>query len=124
VKPLARIVGQATFAQEPEWFTTAPVGAVKKLLDRVGWKVSDVDLFEINEAFAVVPMAVMRDLGVGHDIMNIHGGGCALGHPVGASGARIVVALVNALEKHGLKRGVAGICLGGGEATALAIELA
>jgi acetyl-CoA C-acetyltransferase len=124
VKALARIVGQATFAQEPEWFTTAPVGAVKKVLDRVGWKVSDVDLFEINEAFAVVPMAVMHDLGIGHDIMNIHGGGCALGHPVGASGARIIVGLVNALEKHGLKRGVAAICLGGGEATALAIELA
>ncbi len=123
VKPLARIIGQATFAQEPEWFTTAPVGAVKKVLDRVGWKMSDVDLFEINEAFAVVPMAVMRDLGVGHDIMNIHGGACALGHPVGASGARIIVTLINALEKHGLKRGVAGICLGGGEATALAIEL-
>ncbi len=124
VKALARIVGQATFAQEPEWFTTAPVGAVKKVLDRVGWKVSDVDLFEVNEAFAVVPMAVMRDLGIGHDIMNIHGGGCALGHPVGASGARIIVGLINALEKHGLKRGVAAICLGGGEATALAIELA
>ncbi|MEN3976203.1 acetyl-CoA C-acyltransferase [Emcibacter sp. SYSU 3D8] len=124
VKALARIVGQATFAHEPEWFTTAPVGAVKKVLDRVGWKVSDVDLFEVNEAFAVVPMAVMRDLGIGHDIMNIHGGGCALGHPVGASGARIIVGLVNALEKHGLKRGVAAICLGGGEATALAIELA
>jgi len=124
VKALARIVGQATFAHEPEWFTTAPVGAVKKVLDRVGWKVSDVDLFEINEAFAVVPMAVMHDLGIGHDIMNIHGGGCALGHPVGASGARIIVGLINALEKHGLKRGVAAICLGGGEATALAIELA
>ena len=124
VKALARIVGQATFAHEPEWFTTAPVGAVKKVLDRVGWKVSDVDLFEVNEAFAVVPMAVMHDLGISHDIMNIHGGGCALGHPVGASGARIIVGLINALEKHGLKRGVAAICLGGGEATALAIELA
>ncbi|MFN3233717.1 MAG: acetyl-CoA C-acyltransferase [Alphaproteobacteria bacterium] len=124
VTPLATIVGQATFAQEPAWFTTAPVGAVQRLFDKTGWSKDDVDLFEINEAFAVVPMAVMHDLGVGHDILNVHGGACALGHPVGASGARILVTLLGAMEKHNLKRGVAGICLGGGEATAMAIERA
>ncbi|MDX1580169.1 MAG: acetyl-CoA C-acyltransferase, partial [Alphaproteobacteria bacterium] len=120
--PRARIVGQATFAQEPEWFTTAPVGATKRLLDRIGWSTGDVDLYEFNEAFAVVPMAAMHDLGLPHDIVNVHGGACAMGHPVGASGARIVVGLLNALEKYDLKRGVAAICLGGGEATAIAIE--
>ena len=123
-KPLATIIGQATHAQAPEWFTTAPVGAINRLFDRIGWTRDDADLFEVNEAFAVVPMAVMRDIGVPHDILNVHGGACALGHPVGASGARILVTLIGALEKHGLKRGVAGICLGGGEATAMAIELA
>ncbi len=124
VTPLATIIGQATFAQEPEWFTTAPVGAVKRLFDKTGWTKESVDLFEVNEAFAVVPMAVMNDLGVSHDVLNVHGGACALGHPVGASGARILVTLLGALEKHDLKRGVAGICLGGGEATAMAIERA
>ena len=123
-KPIAKIVGHATHSQDPEWFTTAPVASIKKLLEKVGWSASDVDLYEVNEAFAVVPMAVMRDIGVGHDIINVHGGACALGHPVGASGARILVTLIGALEKYGMKRGVAGICLGGGEATAMAIELA
>ena len=122
-RPLAKIVGQATFAHAPEWFTTAPVGAINKLFEITGWTKGDVDLFEVNEAFAVVPMAVMHDIGIPHDIVNVHGGACALGHPVGASGARILVTLIAALEKHGLKRGVAGICLGGGEATAMAIEL-
>lgn len=121
--PLARIVGQATFAQAPAWFTTAPVGAIGKLLETTGWSKDDVDLFEINEAFAVVPMAVMHDLGLSPDIVNVHGGACALGHPVGASGARILVTLVNALKTSGLTRGVAAICLGGGEATALALEI-
>lgn len=121
--PLARIVGQATFAQAPAWFTTAPVGAIGKLLETTGWSKDDVDLFEINEAFAVVPMAVMHDLGLSPDIVNVHGGACALGHPVGASGARILVTLVNALKTRGLTRGVAAICLGGGEATALALEI-
>jgi len=120
--PLAVIHGHATYAQEPRWFTTAPVGAVKKLLDAVGWKTSDVDLFEINEAFAVVTMAAMRDLDIPHDKVNVHGGACALGHPIGASGARIVVTLMNALNKYGLKKGVAALCIGGGEATAMAIE--
>jgi acetyl-CoA C-acetyltransferase len=120
--PLAVIHGHATYAQEPRWFTTAPVGAVKKLLDAVDWKTSDVDLFEINEAFAVVTMAAMRDLDIPHDKVNVHGGACALGHPIGASGARIVVTLMNALRKYGLKKGVAALCIGGGEATAMAIE--
>jgi acetyl-CoA C-acetyltransferase len=119
---LARIVGHATHSQAPEWFTTAPVGAISKLLDKVGWSVGDVDLFEINEAFAVVPMAVMRELGVTHDKLNVHGGACALGHPIGASGARIIVSLLNALTIRGAKRGVASLCIGGGEATAIAIE--
>jgi acetyl-CoA C-acetyltransferase len=122
--PLARVVAHATHSQEPEWFTTAPVGAIQKVLDKAGWKVEDVDLFEINEAFAVVPMAVMRELGVGHDKLNVNGGACALGHPIGASGARIVVTLLNALTVRGAKRGVASLCIGGGEATAIAIELA
>ncbi len=122
LKPLAVIRGHATYAQEPRWFTTAPVGAIKKLLDTVGWKKNDVDLFEINEAFAVVTLAAMRDLDIPHDKVNVHGGACALGHPIGASGARIVVTLMNALQKYGLKKGVAALCIGGGEATAIAIE--
>ena len=120
--PLARILGHATFAQEPRWFTTAPVYAIRTLLDRIGWDTSDPDLYEINEAFAVVAMAAMRDLDIGHDRLNIHGGACALGHPIGASGARIIVTLLAALERHGLSRGVAALCIGGGEATAMAFE--
>ncbi len=119
----ARIIGHASHAQEPGWFTTAPVFAIKKLMERVGWSVADVDLFEINEAFAVVAMAAMQDLGIPHAKLNVRGGACALGHPVGASGARIVVTLVNALRDMGGKRGIASLCIGGGEATALAIEL-
>jgi acetyl-CoA C-acetyltransferase len=122
-KPLARIVGHATFAQEPEWFTTAPVGAVNKLLKKIGWSVKDVDLWEVNEAFAVVPMAAMAELGISHDIVNVNGGACALGHPIGASGARIIVTLLYALQARGLKKGIATLCIGGGEGTALAIEL-
>jgi len=121
-KPLARIVGHATHAQEPGWFTTAPVGAIRKLLDRTGWNAGEVDLYEINEAFAVVTMAAMRELALPHEKVNVHGGACALGHPIGASGARIVVTLLAALEKYGLRRGVAALCIGGGEATALAVE--
>ncbi|HKT29942.1 acetyl-CoA C-acyltransferase [Dyella sp.] len=122
VKPLARIVAHATHSQEPEWFTTAPVGAIGKVLDKAGWKASDVDLFEVNEAFAVVAMAPMRELGISHDKLNVNGGACALGHPIGASGARIVVTLLNALKTRGLRRGVAALCIGGGEATAIAVE--
>jgi acetyl-CoA C-acetyltransferase len=122
-KPIARIVGHATFAQEPEWFTTAPVGAVNKLLKKIGWSVKDVDLWEVNEAFAVVPMAAMKELGISHDIVNVNGGACALGHPIGASGARIIVTLIHALQARGLKKGVATLCIGGGEGTALALEL-
>ncbi|HEX9180996.1 MAG TPA: acetyl-CoA C-acyltransferase [Burkholderiales bacterium] len=120
--PLARIVAHATHAQEPRLFTTAPVFAIRKLWEKAGWSDRDVDLYEINEAFAVVTMAAMRELGLSHDRVNLHGGACALGHPIGASGARIVVTLLAALAKHGLKRGVAALCIGGGEATALAIE--
>ena len=123
LSPLARIVGHATFAQAPEWFSTAPVGAVNKLLAKIGWDVKDVDLWEINEAFAVVPMAAMVDLGLSHDIVNVNGGACALGHPIGCSGARIIVTLMHALKARGLKKGVATLCIGGGEGTALAIEL-
>jgi len=123
VKPLARILAHSTHAQEPGWFTTAPVSAISKLLKKVGWSVSDVDLFEVNEAFAVVAMAAMKDLGIPYEKLNIRGGACALGHPVGASGARIIVTLVHALRDKGLKRGVASLCIGGGEATAVAIEL-
>ncbi|TNF22809.1 MAG: acetyl-CoA C-acyltransferase [Rhodobacteraceae bacterium] len=123
VTPRARILGHATHAQAPGWFTTAPVPAAQKLLERIGWKKSDVDLWEVNEAFAVVPMAFMQEMGLPRDIMNVNGGACALGHPIGASGARIMVTLLNALEKRGLKRGVAAICIGGGEGTAIAIEL-
>jgi len=124
LKPLARIVGHATHSQEPEWFTTAPVGAMDKLLKKIGWKVDDVDLFEVNEAFAVVAMAPMKELGVPHAKLNINGGATALGHPIGASGARLIVTLINALRKTGGKRGIASLCIGGGEATAIAIELA
>jgi len=123
VKPLARIVGHATHAQEPEWFTTAPVGATQKLLAKTGWKAADVDLWEVNEAFAVVPMALMAELNVDHDIVNVNGGACALGHPIGASGARIMVTLLHALKARGGKRGIATLCIGGGEGTALALEL-
>ena len=118
----ARILGHASHAQAPGWFTTAPVPAARKLLDRLGWRVGDVDLWEVNEAFAVVPMAFMAEMGVPRDRLNIHGGACALGHPIGASGARILVTLLNALERHDLKRGLAAICIGGGEGTAIAIE--
>jgi len=121
--PLATIVGHATHAQEPGWFTTAPVGAMQKLFARTGWSAGQVDLFEVNEAFAVVAMAAMRELGLPHEKVNVHGGACALGHPIGASGARILVTLIGALRKYGGKRGVASLCIGGGEATAMAIEL-
>jgi acetyl-CoA C-acetyltransferase len=121
--PLAIIQAHATNAQAPNLFTTAPVGAIRKVLDKAGWKNTDVDLWEVNEAFAVVTMAAMRDIDIPHDKVNINGGACALGHPIGASGARIVVTLLHALQKHGLKKGVAGLCIGGGEATAMAIEL-
>ena len=123
LKPLAGIVGHSTHAQEPNLFCTAPVGALRKLFDKTGWKASQVDLFEINEAFAVVTMAAIKDHGLPPEKVNIHGGACALGHPIGASGARILVTLIGALRKHGLKRGVASLCIGGGEATAMAIEM-
>ena len=118
----ARIVGHASHAQAPGWFTTAPIPAVQRLLNHIGWHTTDVDLWEINEAFAVVPMAFMRELDLPHDIVNVNGGACALGHPIGASGTRIIVTLLNALERRGLKRGIAAICIGGGEGTAIAIE--
>ncbi len=120
---LAVILGHATHAQEPGWFTTAPVGAIQKLYDKIGWTTKQVDLFEINEAFAVVTMAAMKEHVIPHEKINIHGGACALGHPIGASGARILVTLIGALRKNNLKRGVASLCIGGGEATAMAIEL-
>jgi len=120
--PRARIVACASHAQDPAWFTTAPIGAMKKVLARAGWDAKDVGLFEINEAFAVVAMVAMRELDLPHDKVNIHGGACALGHPVGTSGARIIVTLLGAMEKHGVERGVASLCIGGGEATAVAIE--
>src|SRR5262245_33791303 len=122
LRPLARIVGHATHAQEPAWFTTAPVGAIEKLLTKIGWQHDDVDLYEINEAFAVVALAAIRDLSLPPDKVNVHGGACALGHPIGASGARIIVTLLNALDTRKLKRGIASLCIGGGEATALAVE--
>ena len=122
-KPLARIVSHATHAQEPEWFATAPVGATQKALAKAGWQVSDVDLWEVNEAFAVVPMALMKELNVPHDKVNVNGGACALGHPIGASGARIMVTLIHALKARGLKKGLATLCIGGGEGTAVALEL-
>ena len=120
--PLARIVGHATHSQAPAWFSTAPVGAIQKLFEKTGWDASTTDLFEVNEAFAVVAMAAIDDLGLTHERVNVHGGACALGHPLGASGARIMVTLIHALEKHGLKRGIAALCIGGGEATAIALE--
>jgi acetyl-CoA C-acetyltransferase len=123
LKPIARIVAQASNAHEPRWFTTAPVGAIQKVLKQAGWTKDDVDLFEINEAFANVPMIAMRDLGLDHAKVNVNGGACALGHPIGASGARIIVTLLNALQRRGGKRGVASLCIGGGEATAVAVEL-
>ena len=123
LKPLARFLGHSSFAQAPEWFTTAPVGAINNVLESVSWKANDVDLFEINEAFAVVTMAAMKDLDLPVEKVNIHGGACALGHPVGASGTRILVTLISALKKYGKFRGVAGLCIGGGEATAMAVEV-
>ena len=123
LSPIARIVGHTTHAQEPGWFTTAPVGAIRKLYDKTGWKPGDVDLYEINEAFAVVTMAAMKEHGLPHERVNVHGGACALGHPIGASGARILVTLLGALRKHGARRGVASLCIGGGEATAMAVEM-
>ncbi|MBS0309374.1 MAG: acetyl-CoA C-acetyltransferase [Proteobacteria bacterium] len=122
-KPLARILGHTRHSQEPAWFTTAPVGAIEKLYRKVGWRTAQVDLFEINEAFAVVPMAAMQEHGIPRDKVNVHGGACVLGHPIGASGARIIVTLIGALQHTGGKRGVASLCIGGGEATAMAIEL-
>lgn len=123
LKPLAVIKGQVQYAQAPEWFTTAPVGAMKKLLERTNWSVTEVDLFEINEAFAVVTMAAAKDLDIPMEKVNVHGGACALGHPLGASGARILVTLIAALQTYGKKRGVASLCIGGGEATAIAVEM-
>ena len=122
-KPLARIVAHAVHAQEPNWFATAPVGAVNKVLAKAGWTAAEVDLWEVNEAFAVVPMALMHDLAIPHDKVNVNGGACALGHPIGASGARIMVTLIHALKARGLTKGIATLCIGGGEATAVAIEL-
>ena len=123
VAPLATVIGHSTHAQEPGWFTTAPVGAIKKLYDKTGWNAASADLYEINEAFAVVTMAAMKEHGLPHEKVNIHGGACALGHPIGASGARILVTLIGALRKTGGKRGIASLCIGGGEATAMALEL-
>jgi len=123
VTPLATIIAHATFSQDPEWFTTAPIGAIQRVLKKAGWRVDEVDLFEVNEAFATVTMAAMHELNIDHAKMNVNGGACALGHPIGASGARVVVTLINALRQRGLKKGVAALCIGGGEATALAIEL-
>jgi acetyl-CoA C-acetyltransferase len=122
-KPLARVVSHATHAQEPEWFSTAPIGATEKALKKVGWQVGDVDLWEINEAFAMVTMAAMDDFQLDADKVNIHGGACALGHPVGSTGSRIILSLIHALKRTGGKKGVAALCIGGGEATAVAIEL-
>ncbi|MCW8806587.1 MAG: acetyl-CoA C-acyltransferase [Rhodanobacter sp.] len=122
LQPLARIVAHATHSQEPEWFTTAPVGAINKVLAKAGWQVGEVDLFEINEAFAVVAMTPIKELGIPHEKVNVNGGACALGHPIGASGARLVVTLLHALKARGLKRGIATLCIGGGEATAIAVE--
>lgn len=122
-KPLARIVDYSTYAQEPAWFTTAPIFAIRQLLEKINWQVDDVDLFEINEAFAVVTMITMQELNIPYDKVNIHGGACVLGHPIGATGARILVTLLYALQSRGLKRGVASLCIGGGEAQAIAIEI-
>jgi acetyl-CoA C-acetyltransferase len=123
LKPMARVVASAVHAQEPNWFATAPIGAVNKTLAKAGWAVTDVDLWEVNEAFAVVPMALMHDLSLSHDIVNVNGGACALGHPIGCSGARIMVTLMYALQARGLKKGVATLCIGGGEGTAVALEM-
>lgn len=123
ITPLATIVAHSTYSQDPEWFTTAPIGAIELVLKKAGWSIDDVDLFEVNEAFATVTMAAMHELDIDHEKMNVNGGACALGHPIGASGARVVVTLINALQQRGLKKGVAALCIGGGEATALAIEL-
>ena len=123
VKPLARVVAHSQHAHEPQWFTTAPVGAMQKVLEKAGWSADQVDLYEINEAFAVVTMAAMKELNLPHDKVNIHGGATALGHPIGASGARLLTTLTGALRKTGGKRGVASLCIGGGEAVALAIEM-
>ncbi len=123
LKPVARIVAHAVHAQAPDWFTTAPVGAIQKVLKKAGWQPGQVDLWEVNEAFAAVTMAAMTEFRLPHEIVNVHGGACALGHPIGASGARIVVTLLGALKKHGRQRGVAALCIGGGEATALAVEM-
>jgi acetyl-CoA C-acetyltransferase len=122
-KPLARIVASASNAHEPEWFTTAPVGAIQKVLAKAGWKASDVDLFEVNEAFAVVAMAAMKDIGIPHEKLNVNGGAVALGHPIGSTGARIITTLIYALKKRGLRKGVAALCIGGGEGTAVALEV-
>ena len=124
INPIAQIIGHATRSQEPERFTTAPVGAIQGLLEKIGWAADDADLYEINEAFAVVTMVAMRDLGLSHDAVNIHGGACALGHPLGATGARIMVTLLGAMDRADVKRGIAGLCIGGGEATAIALERA
>ena len=124
LKPLATIVSSAAHSHEPAYFTTAPVPAMKKALAKAGWEASDVDLWEINEAFAVVPMIAMKELGITHDRVNVNGGACALGHPIGASGARVLVTLINALEQQGKKRGMAALCIGGGEGIAMAIERA
>jgi acetyl-CoA C-acetyltransferase len=124
LKIIATIAGHATHAQKPSEFTIAPIGATKKVLDRAGWSVKDVDLFEINEAFAVVTMAAMKEMAIPHDKVNVNGGACALGHPIGATGARIMITLMAAMEKRGLKKGVASLCIGGGEATAIALEMA
>ena len=123
LSPIALIHGYDESAQEPDWFTTAPISAIIKTLNRVGWAAEDVDLWELNEAFAVVPMAAMRELNIPHDKLNVHGGACALGHPIGASGARIVVTLIHAMQRRGDSRGIASLCIGGGEATAIAVEL-
>ncbi len=123
LKPMARILAQASHAQEPEWFTTAPVGAIRKVLDQLGWKPHDADLYEINEAFAAVTMAAMRDVDIDHARVNVNGGACALGHPIGATGARILTTLLHALRRRGSRRGIASLCIGGGEAVAVAVEL-
>jgi acetyl-CoA C-acetyltransferase len=123
LKPLARVLAYASHAHEPEWFTTAPVGAIKKTLEKLGWRQNDADLYEINEAFAAVPMAAMHDLDIDHARVNVNGGACALGHPIGATGARILTTLIHALKRRGGKRGIASLCIGGGEAVALAVEM-
>ena len=123
IKPLAKIICHSTNSHEPNWFTTAPIGAIKKVLEKTNWKLKDVDLLEVNEAFAVVPMAVMKELNIPRSILNINGGACALGHPVGASGSRIIATLIYNLKNNNLKKGIASLCIGGGEATAIALEL-